>query len=177
MSQPIILSARMTQNPYPNTLKLCQARTLPLEGESDFSVMSSLPVSNVPVFVNHTEHYQLMSELITCLLAHISDVTLLMRMQMPAGGRMPKAFLDERILMVQDVSSEEKILEKSCVTLVVFDDRIIRYPLEQGNNELCIRLYQFDQSEILIEDLSNLLAQRGFTEISCTSHNALIGSL
>lgn len=166
MTSPLMLCAKLTANPYPGTLKLCQARTLPLEGESDFSVLSSLPVSQVPVFVNHSEHYQLLCELIDCLFEPLSNVTLLIRMQMPAGGRMPKAFLDERILMVQDVCSEEYLLKKNGVPLVVLDDRIIRYPLEKGNNELAIRFYHCNEAAPLIETLSKLLVERGFSNIA-----------
>ncbi len=177
MTYPLMLRAKLTANPYPDTLKLCQARTLPLKGESDFSVLSSLPVSQVPVFVNHSEHYQLLCELTACLFEFLSDVTLLIRMQMPAGGRMPKAFLDERILMVQDVCSEENILKKNGESLVVLDDRIIRYPLEQGNNELAIRVYYCDEVAPLIEGLSKLLAERGFTGIVSDSLSSATGSL
>jgi hypothetical protein len=148
-----------------------------LEGESDFSVLSSLPVSNVPVFVNHSEHYQLLSELIDCLFEHISDVSLLVRMQMPAGGRMPKVFLDERILMVQDVTNEETLLKKNEGPVVVLDDRIIRYPLEQGNNELCMRFYHCDESGAIVKNLFNLLTERGFISIEEASHGIAVGSL
>ena len=122
-----------------------------------------MPVSNVPVLVNHQEHYQLLCEIIEHILAIDSDSSIILRMQMPAGGRMPKLLLDDRILMVQDVEIEESLQSKcSNRTVWVLDDRIIRYPLEAGDNSLSIRIHNPADADSEKASLEDLLTQRCF---------------
>lgn len=159
---PVVKHFTLVSNPYPNQLTESNAMTLPLVTERDFSIMGSLPTSDVPVVINHQKHYQLLVEIIETIFSCDLNSNVILRMQMPGGGRMPKLFLDERIFMIQNVVDEElKLAAKSKKTLVVLDDHIIRYPLEAGDNRLSIRIHNGNEiADALMSTLVELLENR-----------------
>ncbi|WP_444922477.1 hypothetical protein ACJJID_09275 [Microbulbifer sp. CnH-101-G] len=166
MSKVIELSSRLLRNPYPQNPKLCAAQTLPLQGESDFLAISLLPVGNIPVLLSFSEHYQLLVELLECVdHSGVEIETILLRMQMPAGGRMPKLFLQERVLMLQDVQTEELILQKAGKPYLVVEDTLVRHPLESGRNNICIRICTAEDSDNLIAMISEKLLNLGFDNV------------
>ncbi|WP_444890619.1 hypothetical protein [Microbulbifer sp. DLAB2-AA] len=166
MSKVIELSSRLLRNPYPQTPKLCAAQTLPLKGESDFLAISQLPVGTTPVLLSFAEHYQLLVELLECLdQSGVLIEIILMRMQMPAGGRMPKVFLHERVLMLQDIQAEEYILQREGKPYLVIEDNLVRHPLEAGNNSIHIRISATENCEKLVSLYSEKLLELGFGAI------------
>ena len=159
---PVVKHFTLVSNPYPNQLTESNAMTLPLVTERDFAIMESLPTSDVPVVINHQEHYQLLVEVIETIFSCDSNSNVILRMQMPGGGRMPKLFLDERVLMVHNVINEEsKLASESEKMIIVLDDHIIRYPLESGDNRLSIRVHNGNESaDTLMSTLVELLEYR-----------------
>jgi len=173
MSKVIEIFAALVRNPYPDLPKLCAARTLPLQGEVDFEAISILPVNSNPMLLNYAEHYRLIVE----LLARIDTFetkpdTFLLRMQMPAGGRMPKEFLDERVLMLQDVSGEEAILQSEGKLYIAIEDTLPRHPLEAGDNKIRIRIFCADRDPDpygdLVDGVSEKLKALGFDAVKTT---------
>ncbi|WP_299587618.1 hypothetical protein [uncultured Microbulbifer sp.] len=166
MSKVIELSTRLLRNPYPKQPKPCVAQILPLEGESDFLAISQLPVGKTPVLLSFSEHYQLLVELLECVdSAGLEIDTILLRMQMPAGGRMPKQFLQDRVLMLQGVHEEELILHQQGTSYLVIEDTLIRHPLESGSNSLRLRIRCVADCNYLISRISEKLLQLGFDSI------------
>ncbi|WP_444930794.1 hypothetical protein ACJJIF_03135 [Microbulbifer sp. SSSA002] len=162
------LSATLERNPYPDSLKPCVAQMLPLRNERDFLALSNLPVNTSPVLLNHAEHYQLLLD----ILQHLESVDLdidivLVRMQMPAGGRMPAALLKDTVLMLHDLIGEEAILVSEGKPYIAIEDSLVRHPFEAGTNQLKIRLaMRSDCQNFFIEELSKLLIQCGFGDIT-----------
>lgn len=173
MSNLIEITAALVRNPYPHLPKLCAARTLPLEREVDFEAFSILPVNSSPMMLNYAEHYRLIVELLACMKTFEPKFdAFLLRMQMPAGGRMPKEFLDQRVLMLQDVSGEESILQREGKSYLAIEDSLPRHPLEAGDNKIRIRLSCIDSSSgsrlDLIETVSAKLQDLGFDAVETT---------
>lgn len=144
----MLIETRLTlvANPYPNTPCMSQAMVMPLVTERDFASMGALPSGDVAILLNHEEHYRLLDGLLQLLWQATPELQILLRMQMPAGGRMPRSFLDERVLMVQDVADEESRWQPHHGALLVIDDHLPRYPLEAGDNTTRLRLHHQDES-------------------------------
>lgn len=142
----LMAQLQLYANPFPQTPSLAQAMTMPLHTERDFASMASLPTGDVPILLNHAEHYRLLDGLLQTLWQSLPELHILLRMQMPAGGRMPRSFLDERVLMLQDVADEESRRQPYQQPLLVIDDRLPRYPLEAGDNRLQLRLHGPEQT-------------------------------
>ncbi|ASP37675.1 hypothetical protein CHH28_02870 [Bacterioplanes sanyensis] len=136
----------LTANPYPHTATLAQTMTLPLVTPRDFASVAALPVGDVAILLNHSEHYRLLEGLLHTAWQQLETLQVLMSMQMPAGGRMPRAFLDQRVLMLQCVEDEESRWPTNSVPLLVIDNALPRYPLEAGDNRLTLRLYHPDEN-------------------------------
>ncbi len=161
----------LTANPFENNVKLSLARTLPLMTEQDFYSMSTLPTSDVPVWVTHSEHYQLQLLILKAIEEMMpQDLVILLRMQMPAGGRMPKGLLRDHILLLQDVVGEEQQLIRQAQNFAVIDDHIIRYPMEAGDNRVTIRLYSRYQTQYSLAPILDLLNAFKFKDIRFEDH-------
>ncbi|WHI49612.1 hypothetical protein P3339_14155 [Microbulbifer sp. MLAF003] len=173
MSKLIEITATLVRNPYPDLPKLCAARTLPLHREEDFEAISILPVNSNPMMLNFAEHYRLIVELLGCIKSFEARIdTYLLRIQMPAGGRMPKEFLDEKVLMLQDVRAEEAFLQREGKPYIAIEDTLPRHPLEAGNNKIQIRIAcEQDPSDLhwnLVEGISTKLKAVGFDAVEMT---------
>ncbi|WP_299945145.1 hypothetical protein [uncultured Microbulbifer sp.] len=175
MNIRIQISANLLRNPYPHLPKLCSARTLPLEHAGDFQALSSLHVNSVPILLNYSEHYKFIVNLLKCINScNPQFKTLLLRMQMPAGGRMPREFLHEQVLMLQDVSNEEAILTQEGKAYLVIEDTLIRHPLEAGQNTIRVRISSPDHCRDLVESICQRLHAHGFEGVETTfSHEAI----
>ncbi|MCO1334749.1 hypothetical protein MO867_10400 [Microbulbifer sp. OS29] len=166
MKTTVRLSGVLERNPYPLSPKVCEARMLPLKEESDFIAISALPVNTCPVLLNHTEHYRLLEELLQIIeQSSLSIDIILLRMQMPAGGRMPKAFLTDSVLMLHDVVGEESILLREGKSYIVIEDSLPRHPFESGSNQLEVRISTAESSQLLVEALAKQLIECGFANI------------
>ena len=165
MSRNLTFSKPMTvvlgKNPYPSMPAFSNAQVLPLNSASDFEAIASLPNSNCPVYLSFDEHHRLLSELVEFFLENRKHTTVLLRISMPSGMRLPKNLLNERVLMLQDIEPEETKLRLTGEPFVAIDSQLVRFRLEQGNNQLTIRPYFELNSEEEIA-LENLLLNRGF---------------
>ncbi|WP_445359832.1 hypothetical protein ACJJIL_12425 [Microbulbifer sp. EKSA005] len=168
MMKTVELSTCLERNPYPDTLKSCLAQMLPLSTEQDYLALSSLPVNSSPVLLNHSEHYQLLLDILRYFEDSELDIDLiLIKMQMPAGGRMPSALLQDTVLMLHDLAGEEAILVREGRRYIAIEDSLVRHPFEAGTNQLKIRLaVDIDCHDLLIEGLSKLLIECGFGDIT-----------
>jgi hypothetical protein len=128
--------------PFANKPSAALARCMPLANESDFDVFSQLPCSDAPILINFIEHYQILNELVNQANALWDcELTILLRISMPGGMRLPASLLADNVLLMQDVEPELKRLSSKVKHLLVIDDHFIRYQLEQGDNAIAISLF------------------------------------
>jgi hypothetical protein len=129
--------------PFLGTASAALARYMPLESENDFDVFAELPSSQSPIFLNFAEHYQILNRLVTqANTLWPEGLCILIRLSMPGGMRLPKALLDANVLLMQDISSEVTRLKGQVPRLLVIEDHLLRYQLEQGHNQMNISFYQ-----------------------------------
>lgn len=127
--------------PFPHKPSAALARCMPLTSDNDFEVFARLPNSEAPILINFIEHYQILDALV--LRANDTwpdDLTILIRLSMPGGMRLPKSLLAPNVLLMQDVQPEIEKLSGSVPHLLIIDDNFIRYQLEQGNNDINVHL-------------------------------------
>ena len=155
---------KLCANPFADTPSLAQAMTMPLHTERDFASMAELPTGDVAILLNHAEHYRLIDGLLQTCWQVLPELHMLLRMQMPAGGRMPRSFLDERVLMVQHVGDEESRWQPALGPLLVIDDHLPRYPLEAGDNRLQLRLHAAEGTQLaaLLDSAIDYLCNHAF---------------
>lgn len=135
-------SGVLTRVPFKGALSAALARYMPLESENDFEVFAELPASDAPIFLNFAEHYQILDALVKFANQLWSeDLCILIRLSMPGGMRLPADLLQANVLLMQDVAPEVARLKGQVAHLLVIDDHLLRYQLEQGHNQLKISLY------------------------------------
>jgi len=145
-------SGVLTRVPFLGTASAALARYMPLENENDFDVFAELPSSKSPIFLNFAEHYQILDRLVTRANTIWPDeLCILIRLSMPGGMRLPKTLLAENVLLMQDIKPEVKRLKLQVPRLLVIDDHLLRYQLEQGHNQMRISLYQ-DKTQALLSN-------------------------
>lgn len=133
----------LTRVPFLGTASAALARYMPLDNENDFDVFAELPSSQSPIFLNFAEHYQILNSLvIKANTLWPDELCILIRLSMPGGMRLPKALLETNVLLMQDIEPEVKKLKGQVPRLLVIEDHLLRYQLEQGHNQMCISLYQ-----------------------------------
>jgi len=134
--------------PFTNKPSAALARCMPLSNDNDFAVFANLPCSDAPVLINFIEHYQILNELV--LYANElwqAELTILIRISMPGGMRLPASLLAHNVLLMQDITPEVEKLSGTVTHLLTIDDNFIRYQLEQGHNEIAINLHSLDKNQ------------------------------
>ncbi len=134
--------------PFTNKPSAALARCMPLANDNDFEVFANLPCSQASVLLNFVEHYQILNELV--LLANElwpDELTILIRLSMPGGMRLPASLLAHNVLLMQDIKPEIEKLSGEVTHLLTIDDNFIRYQLEQGNNEISINLHSLHSDQ------------------------------
>jgi|TARA_B110000114_G_scaffold182383_1_gene221572 hypothetical protein len=134
--------------PFPNKPSAALARFMPLTNDNDYNVFTNLPCSKAPVLINFIEHYQILNELV--LFANElwqQELTILIRISMPGGMRLPASLLASNVLLMQDIQPEVKKLSGEVTHLLTIDDNFIRYHLEQGNNQISINLHSVNKNQ------------------------------
>jgi hypothetical protein len=150
-------NGRLLRAPFPGKPSAALARCMPIENENDFSVFTDLPNSDSPILVNFIEHYQILAAMVTqANTLWPQNLSILVRMSMPSGMRLPKPLLLQNVLLIQDVAPEIKRLKTSNTDLLVIEDNFIRYQLESGSNTMNISL--FSQSNDSQAPFNELLA-------------------
>ena len=152
-------NGKLRGTPFPHKPSAALARCMPLTSDNDFEVFARLPNSQAPILVNFIEHYQILDALV--LRANEiwpNELTILVRLSMPGGMRLPKSLLASNVLLMQDVQPEIEKLSGCVSHLLVIDDDFIRYQLEQGNNDITVQLFstQADQDANFALFLSEL---------------------
>ncbi|MFT5161803.1 MAG: hypothetical protein ACI9FJ_000369 [Alteromonadaceae bacterium] len=141
-------NGQLLRAPFVGKPSVALARTLPMSREEDFAVFTELPSSDTPIFINFIEHYQILSERIS----HANELwpeglTILVRLSMPSGMRLPAPMLKDNVLLMQDVAPEVKRLKDAPGKLLVINDHLLRYQLEHGRNDIAISFYSDDNND------------------------------
>lgn len=132
----------LTRVPFPGKVSAALARYMPLESDNDFEVFAELPASKAPIFLNFAEHYLILERFVNqANTLFEGDVCILIRLSMPGGMRLPAVLLESNVLLMQDVRPEVARLKGKVSRLLVVDDHLLRYQLEQGENQVLISLY------------------------------------
>lgn len=141
--------------PFEGKLSAALARYMPLESENDFEVFALLPSSKAPIYLNFAEHYQILERFVKQTVTSFEgEVNFLIRLSMPGGMRLPAVLLEPNVLLMQDIQPEvlrlkEGVSKGEVSRLLVIDDHLLRYQLEQGENQMHLSLYSqslFDSS-------------------------------
>jgi len=144
--------------PFANKPSAALARCMPLSNENDFEIFAKLPCSKAPILLNFIEHYQILNQLVS--LANElwqQDITILIRISMPGGMRLPAALLAPNVLLMQDIQPEVNKLAGKVKHLLTIDDDFIRYQLEKGNNDISVILYTLIENQQ--DNFSKFIAQ------------------
>jgi len=152
--------AQLKGIPFTNTPSAALARCMPLSSESDFEVFARLPNSQAPILINFIEHYKILDALV--LRANElwpDDLTILIRLSMPGGLRLPKSLLEPNVLLMQDITPELDKLSRGAGYLLTIDDSFIRYQLEQGDNQIAISLTSDNNDDDRFSQFISALAQ------------------
>jgi hypothetical protein len=134
--------------PFANKPSAALARCMPLSNDNDFAIFANLPCSDAPVLINFIEHYQILNELV--LFANElwpEELTILIRISMPGGMRLPASLLANNVLLMQDIQPEVEKLTGRVTHLLTIDDNFIRYQLEQGRNQISINLSSLGKNQ------------------------------
>ncbi|MCO7225537.1 hypothetical protein [Pleionea sp. CnH1-48] len=152
----------LSRTPFPNRPSQALAQTMPLMNESDFRMMASLPTSDARVFLSFADYFEVLARLVELTLEHNSDIEMiLVKISMPSGSRLPKSLLNEKVLMLQDIHSEQERLQNENIPFVVIEDYLCRFRLQQGDNRFFYRCYHQD-SEANLDEVTTYLADTGF---------------
>lgn len=131
----------LTRMPFPHRPSLAQAQMLPLYTDNDFEVFSQLTCTQRPVYLNIPEHYEILAELADIAGKTWENITIVTRISMPGGMRIPATLLADNVLLVEEVAIEEAQISHSSQPVLVIDDRFSRIEIENNNNEIQLRLY------------------------------------
>lgn len=145
----------LKRRPYPNKASVAQMQVMPLINLHDHEVMCEFKSHTVPVFINVSEHYQLLASLVEKTNELWSEINILVRFSMPGGTQIPPVLLKENVLILQDVNSEEVKLSKEEKRLLVIDDNFAHFEVDNGDNQIGLRLYTHERQKI--ESLSSLV--------------------
>lgn len=140
--------------PFKGKLSAALARYMPLESENDFEVFALLPSSKAPIYLNFAEHYQILEGFVKqANVCFEGEVNFLIRLSMPGGMRLPAVLLAPNVLLMQDIQPEllrlkADVAKREQSRLLVIDDHLIRYQLEQGENQMHVSLYSQSQLDL-----------------------------
>ena len=141
-----LFRGQLTRMPFPHRASVAQAQMLPLFTDSDYEVFSQLTCTQRPVFLNVPEHYEILSELAAIASKTWENITIIARISMPGGMRIPVNLLADNVLLVEEVSLEEAQIRHSAQPVLIIDDRFSRIEIENNNNEIQLRLYLPDDN-------------------------------
>ena len=156
----------LTRMPFPHRPSIAQAQMLPLFTDNDFEVFSQLTCTQRPVYLNVPEHYEILSELVAIASQTWENITIIARISMPGGMRIPVNLLADNVLLVEEVSLEEAQISHSAQPVLVIEDRFSRIEIENNNNEIQLRLYHPDEtSQDILTPLTDYLASINIKDI------------
>ncbi|WDE09094.1 hypothetical protein SG34_030460 [Thalassomonas viridans] len=151
--------------PFPHKPSVAEAQMLPLTSDSDFEVFTGFSSSSCPVLLNVREHYQLLSDLVDVAQECWPGITILVRISMPGGMRIPAKLLTDNILLLEDVAAEEQKLVAANKTFLVVEDRFSHVEIDNNDNSIYLRLYANEDGQTLttnaLQPLISCLQERG----------------
>lgn len=151
--------------PFADKPSIAEAQMLPLTTDNDFSVFANFTSSPNPVFINVREHYQILSELVDEAKQCWPDITILIRISMPGGMRIPANLLADNVLLLEEVAFEEQKLVALAHPLLVIEDHFSRIEIDNNNNSINLRLYSKDVLPSgALQPLIAYLDQRGVAQ-------------
>lgn len=154
-------SGVLTRRPFPLRASPALAQVLPLTKETDFARFAELTNCGTPVYVNFVEHYEMLSALVTKALEQWPELSVLIRISMPGGMRIPKTLLNDNVLLLEDIRPEEAKLTQYGVDVLVIEDYFVHLDMEKGNNDIALRLYSETPSESGFSQLCEQLVEWG----------------
>lgn len=128
----------------PHRVSRANATILPMEQAEDYESLSRVPMPacRSPVLCNFPEKYHLLEQIIIAAFTHLPSLErCVMTAMMPGGVRLPVRLLMEDIFLVHDLEEETQRLRHSGCCLLAIEERIIRHPLEAGDNTLRLRWF------------------------------------
>ncbi len=136
----------LIKRPYANTPSKASSGMLPLGKENDFEVFANFASSGYPILLGIDEHYQLLSELVAHANEHLNKPTILLRISMPGGMRLPANLLADNVLLAEAIENEEQKLVSQNIELLVIEDRFSRIKVDNNDNTIKLRLYGENQT-------------------------------
>ncbi|KGJ93907.1 hypothetical protein [Colwellia psychrerythraea] len=134
----------LSRMPFPDMPSIAEAQMLPLTTDNDFSVFANFTSSPYPVFVNVREHYQILSDLVDEAQLCWPKITIIVRISMPGGMRIPANLLADNVLLLEDITCEEQKLVVFENSLLVIEDYFTRIEIDNNDNSVRLRLYSND---------------------------------
>lgn len=172
----------LTRAPHPDKPSKAMSRMMPIENENDFTVFANLPPSDVPIYLNFGEHHQFLAALVThAQKLWPEQLSILVRLSMPAGTRLPAPLLESNVLLCQEIEPELSKLQDSNQNILVIEDFFVRFQIERGNNDIHIQLFTHLDSHLddIDDDMDSHLDSK--LEATVDSHkdkfNALVAPL
>ena len=151
--------------PFGNRPSKAGAQMLPLSKASDFEVFADFTSTDQPVLLSIPEHYEILSELAGLANEHLPNITMLVRISMPGGMRIPANLLADNVLLAEDLEAEEHKLvasltlnqdiNNSANPLLVIEDRFTRMEIDNNDNSIKLRLYGKGDLQPLVSHLSD----------------------
>lgn len=161
----------LTRRPFPDRPTLANNEVFPLRTDGDFAVAATFPGSpDARVLLNFGEHYELLGQTIAKALAALPEAEfVLVRLNLPAGKRLPPSLLDERVFILQDVQGERDALVDAGRSVLVVADRFVRTDTELGDNHLVLEWHGSRDAVPRLNALVRELGQYGLDEVQDAS--------
>jgi hypothetical protein len=150
----------LVKMPYPTVPTKAAAGMLPLTTDNDFEVFSEFTCSQFPVYLSIAEHYQMLSELVDLANNALPDISIVLRISMPGGMRLPANLLADNVLLLEDIAAEERIQTADNIRFLVIEDRFSRLEIENNTNAIDLRLYN-EATANSLQSLINHLHSHG----------------
>ncbi|MDR2031421.1 MAG: hypothetical protein LBP86_03995 [Azoarcus sp.] len=137
-------TARLLASPPPRIPLPAQATVFPLADENEYAAMAALPgvSSSVPILVTMTQMQELLAAVVELAAASLAPLDLcLLTARMPAGPRIPKRLLEPDVFLTGEIAPECRYCLDGGLTVLTMDNRIVRHPLDAGDNSLALAWY------------------------------------
>src|ERR1700753_3487372 len=138
-----ILEGRLVRNPFLGQPYLAEARTMSLSVPQDYEDNRDIIRSaTTPILISNRQHYQLMEEIITCILAHMPDLCYVL-IETPRSylNDLPSILLEPRVLLLDLATPLYRWLSERGsgeILIIHLDPR--RRPKDDGANTIRLHL-------------------------------------
>jgi hypothetical protein len=159
---------KLIQPPFPLRLTKTINPHLQLHTENDFERVQEFNVTtDLPILVNFHEHYQILESIINAAFDLLCDMRFVIVRMLTTNIRLPKVFLDPRVLLTVDVFDEISKLVKHKIPCLGVQDTLIRHRNEHGQNDINIEYYTpSNMKEKEFTKLVTVVKNFGFVTVS-----------